>query len=109
MDSRRRCRAATTGPKEHALTDAETKATVPGRRPELEPVSVRSRLLAHLQTWRLYTLFYVGLVGLAGALLADPSGPAWRLAPAWRWPPPGWSGGHYGGGHLRSRSGRRRA
>lgn len=55
------------------------------------------RLLAHLEMWRPYTLCYVGLVGLSGALLADPGTPGWRLLGAWGAPTLGWLAGLYGG------------
>ncbi len=51
-------------------------------------------LLAHLRTWRPYTLWYIGLVGLAGAGLTG-TGEWWRLAAAWAAPTVGWIGGHY--------------
>jgi geranylgeranylglycerol-phosphate geranylgeranyltransferase len=52
-------------------------------------------LRAHVETWRPYTLWYCGLVGLAGAtLFAGPHHP-WRLAAAWAAPTAGWLGGHY--------------
>lgn len=61
---------------------------------------LRTRLLAHVQTWRPYTMLYIGLVGLAGALLSDLSAPAWALAGAWAVPTLGWIGGHYGGDYF---------
>ncbi|MER6142330.1 UbiA family prenyltransferase [Streptomyces sparsogenes] len=54
-----------------------------------------TRLLAHLQTWRPYTLWYPGLVGLAGAALAGGDPPARWLAVAWAAPTLGWVAGHY--------------
>src|SRR6185437_3897082 len=55
---------------------------------------------AHLETWRPYTLWYVGLVGLAGAaLVAGPHHP-WRLLGAWAAPTLGWLGGHYLGDYF---------
>jgi geranylgeranylglycerol-phosphate geranylgeranyltransferase len=50
--------------------------------------------IAHLQTWRPYTLWYVGLLGLGGAGLT-PDAHGWRLAVAWAAPTLGWVGGHY--------------
>ncbi|MFI6763765.1 UbiA family prenyltransferase [Micromonospora sp. NPDC050417] len=50
---------------------------------------------AHAQTWRPYTLWYIGLVGLAGAGLTDGAHPVWRLVVAWGTPTIGWIGGHY--------------
>ena len=64
--------------------------------------------LAHLETWRPYTLGYAGLVSLAGAGLAgltngaagalDP--PGWRLAGAWAVPTLAWLAGLYGGDYF---------
>ncbi len=57
-------------------------------------------LRAHLETWRPYTLWYVGLVGLGGAaLVAGPHHP-WRLLAAWAAPTLGWLGGHYLGDYF---------
>jgi geranylgeranylglycerol-phosphate geranylgeranyltransferase len=57
-------------------------------------------LRAHLETWRPYTMWYVGLVGLAGAgLVAGPHHP-WRLLAAWAAPTAGWLGGHYLGDYF---------
>ncbi len=51
--------------------------------------------MAHVQTWRPYTLWYVGFLGLAGAALSDGSHSGWRLLAAWSTPTLGWLGGHY--------------
>lgn len=51
--------------------------------------------MAHVQTWRPYTLWYVGFLGLAGAGLSDGSHGGWRLLAAWATPTLGWLGGHY--------------
>lgn len=57
-------------------------------------------LRAHVETWRPYTLWYVGLVGLGGAaLVAGPHQP-WRLLGAWAAPTLGWLGGHYLGDYF---------
>jgi|GEM_PF-58196 len=64
------------------------------------PVSVRTRLFAHLETWRPYTACYVGLVGLAGAQLADPGAGSGRSLAAWAIPTLGWIGGLYGGDYF---------
>lgn len=64
------------------------------------PLSVRARLFAHLETWRPYTAFYVGLVGLAGAQLADPGAGFGRSLAAWAIPTLGWIGGLYGGDYF---------
>ncbi|MFE4975563.1 UbiA family prenyltransferase [Kitasatospora sp. NPDC056651] len=62
--------------------------------------SIRTTLFAHLETWRPYTAFYVGLVGLAGALLANPHASAARCLAAWAIPTLGWLGGLYGGDYF---------
>ena len=60
----------------------------------------RGALLAHVQTWRPYTLWYVGLVGIAGAGLAGGQ-LAWSpLLAAWAAPTVGWIGGHYLGDYF---------
>ncbi|MFI0817318.1 UbiA family prenyltransferase [Streptomyces sp. NPDC021098] len=55
---------------------------------------------AHLQTWRPYTLSYPGLVGLAGAALADGSPSAAHLWAAWAAPTLSWIAGHYLGDYF---------
>ncbi|MEJ3653051.1 UbiA family prenyltransferase [Actinomycetes bacterium KLBMP 9759] len=60
---------------------------------------LRGAALAHLQTWRPYTVWYVGLLGLAGAGLAGEHRP-WGLAVAWATPTVGWLGAHYLGDYL---------
>jgi 4-hydroxybenzoate polyprenyltransferase/geranylgeranylglycerol-phosphate geranylgeranyltransferase len=57
-------------------------------------MTVRTAVLAHVQTWRPYTVWYVGLLGLAGAGLAGERRPGWLLV-AWAIPTLGWLGGHY--------------
>ncbi len=57
-------------------------------------IATRAAVLAHVQTWRPYTLWYVGLLGLAGAGLAGEHRPG-RLLVAWATPTLGWLGGHY--------------
>lgn len=57
-------------------------------------------VMAHVETWRPYTLFYVGLVSLAGAVLANGQAPGWRLAGAWAAPTLGWLAGLYGGDYF---------
>lgn len=65
------------------------------------PVGRAKRVLfAHLETWRPYTAFYVGLVGLAGALLAVPHPSPGRCVAAWATPTLGWLGGLYGGDYF---------
>ncbi|GAB3137427.1 hypothetical protein GCM10027290_03140 [Micromonospora sonneratiae] len=55
----------------------------------------RHVLHAHLRTWRPYTLWYIGLVGLAGAGVTAGRHDWWRLVAAWATPTIGWIGGHY--------------
>ncbi|MFK3984768.1 UbiA family prenyltransferase [Micromonospora sp. NPDC050397] len=57
--------------------------------------SWRAALHAHVQTWRPYTLWYVGLLGLAGAGLTGGRHEPWDLLAAWATPTVGWIGGHY--------------
>jgi geranylgeranylglycerol-phosphate geranylgeranyltransferase len=57
-------------------------------------------LRAHVETWRPYTVWYVGLVGLGGAALFDGPHHPWRLAAAWAAPTAGWLGGHYLGDYF---------
>jgi 4-hydroxybenzoate polyprenyltransferase/geranylgeranylglycerol-phosphate geranylgeranyltransferase len=56
---------------------------------------VRAGAIAHLQTWRLYTFWYVGFLGLAGAGLSPGRHDGGRLLAAWAVPTLGWLGGHY--------------
>ncbi|MEO7260110.1 MAG: UbiA family prenyltransferase [Jatrophihabitantaceae bacterium] len=56
---------------------------------------VRAAAIAHLQTWRLYTFWYVGFLGLAGAGLSPGRHEGLRLFAAWAVPTLGWLGGHY--------------
>lgn len=60
----------------------------------------RRTLLAHVETWRPYTLWYIGLVGLGGAALAGGSQQPWRLLAAWAGPTVGWLGAHYLGDYF---------
>ncbi len=57
--------------------------------------AARVAVIAHLQTWRLYTFWYVGFLGLAGAGLSPGSHDGLRLFAAWAVPTLGWLGGHY--------------
>lgn len=65
---------------------------------------VTARIVAHLETWRPYTLAYPGLVGLAGAALAQAAtggeASGWRLLGAWAVPTLGWLAGLYGGDYF---------
>ncbi len=58
------------------------------------------RLHPHVETLRPYTLWYVGLVGLAGAGLAADHRPGWRMVAAWAAPTLGWVAGLYGGDYF---------
>ncbi|WP_316524325.1 UbiA family prenyltransferase [Kitasatospora brasiliensis] len=66
----------------------------------IERPTPRTALFAHLETWRPYTAFYVGLVGLAGALLATPHPSVAGCLAAWAIPTLGWLGGLYGGDYF---------
>ncbi|MFJ2635120.1 UbiA family prenyltransferase [Streptomyces sp. NPDC087422] len=59
----------------------------------------RQVCVAHLQTWRLYTIWYPGLVGLSGACLTGDAAPA-RLVCAWLGPTAAWIAAHYLGDFL---------
>jgi isopropylmalate/homocitrate/citramalate synthase/4-hydroxybenzoate polyprenyltransferase len=59
-----------------------------------------ARLFAHVETWRPYTACYIGLVGLAGAGLANPRAGAAALVAAWSIPTIGWLAGLYGGDYF---------
>lgn len=61
---------------------------------------MRDRVIAHLETWRPYTLGYPGLVTLAGGVLAYPDTSDWRLLGAWAAVTLGWLGGQYGGDYF---------
>ncbi|NGO10411.1 UbiA family prenyltransferase [Streptomyces sp. HC44] len=66
----------------------------------MDRTRVRTVLFAHLETWRPYTAFYIGLVGLAGAVLADQHPSPGRYLAAWATPTLGWLGGLYGGDYF---------
>lgn len=62
--------------------------------------SLRTHVMAHVETWRPYTSLYVGLVGLGGAALSPgPHAPS-RMAAAWAIPTLGWLAGLYGGDYF---------
>ncbi|HEU5333984.1 MAG TPA: UbiA family prenyltransferase [Actinocrinis sp.] len=58
------------------------------------------KLFAHIETWRPYTLCYIGLIGLAGAGLARPSAGVAVLIASWFIPTIGWLAGLYGGDYF---------
>src|SRR5262249_43171150 len=73
---------------------------LPAERAGVRP-PLRAVLLAHAETCRPWTLFYAGLVGLGGALLASgPSPEPCRLAGAWLVATLGWLAGPYGGDYF---------
>jgi isopropylmalate/homocitrate/citramalate synthase/4-hydroxybenzoate polyprenyltransferase len=57
-------------------------------------------LMAHVEIMRPYTVFYVGLTSLAGALLAQDEPDALRLLGAFAAPTLGWLAGLYGGDYF---------
>jgi geranylgeranylglycerol-phosphate geranylgeranyltransferase len=66
----------------------------------MSAIPASARLRAHLETWRPYTLWYPGLVGLAGGAVAAGSLHPWRLAAGWAAPTAGWLGAHYLGDYF---------
>lgn len=61
---------------------------------------IGTTLAAHVRTWRPYTLWYVGLVGLVGAALAADRHVFPRLAAAWLAPTLVWVAAHYLGDYF---------
>jgi isopropylmalate/homocitrate/citramalate synthase/4-hydroxybenzoate polyprenyltransferase len=62
--------------------------------------TIRTTLLAHLETMRPYTTLYVVVVAAAGALLVDPTPSVLRLLAAVAAPWLGWTAGLYGGDYF---------
>ncbi|WP_337822167.1 UbiA family prenyltransferase [Amycolatopsis sp. A1MSW2902] len=58
---------------------------------------MRTRLFAHAEVCRVDTLFYVGPVAVAGALLTGAPVAAWQLVGVWLVPTLGWVASLYGG------------
>jgi len=58
------------------------------------------RLGAHLEACRPDSVFYIGLVGVAGCLLATRHPSGWRLLGAWSAPTFGWLASLYGGDYF---------
>lgn len=58
------------------------------------------KLIAHVRTWRPYTLWYVGLVGLAGHAVATDGRAVAELAAAWAVPTLIWVAAHYLGDYF---------
>ncbi|MFF5496701.1 UbiA family prenyltransferase [Streptomyces aquilus] len=58
------------------------------------------RLVAHVRTWRPYTLWYVGLVGMAGHAVTTDRHPFTELAAAWTVPTLIWVAAHYLGDYF---------
>lgn len=63
-------------------------------------MTVLATLRAHVETWRPYTVWYVGLVGVGGAALVDGTAHPVRLLAAWAAPTAGWLAGHYLGDYF---------
>jgi geranylgeranylglycerol-phosphate geranylgeranyltransferase len=64
-------------------------------------VKVRTKLLAHLEMMRPYTLFYSGTLGFASALfLSEGQAQPWRLVMAFLVPTLGWLAGLYAGDYY---------
>lgn len=64
-------------------------------------MKVRTKLLAHIEMMRPYTLFYSGTLGFAAALfLSEGEAAAWRVALAFLVPTLGWLAGLYAGDYY---------
>lgn len=64
-------------------------------------MKLRTKLLAHVEMMRPYTLFYSGMLGFAAALfLSEGGAPSWRLALAFMVPTLGWLAGLYAGDYY---------
>ncbi|MDQ7807630.1 UbiA family prenyltransferase [Amycolatopsis sp. A133] len=63
-------------------------------------VSFGGKVLAHIETCRPDSSLYVGIVGVAGALLASADPTGWQLAGAWLAPTLGWLASLYGGDYY---------
>src|SRR5690242_10887233 len=63
-------------------------------------LTIRTRLMAHVEAWRLDLSTYAGIVSLGGALLASEHRVTWRLVGAWLAPTLGWLAGLYGGDYF---------
>ncbi|GAA1403759.1 hypothetical protein GCM10009639_49040 [Kitasatospora putterlickiae] len=61
---------------------------------------LRRTLTAHVRTWRPYTLWYIGLVGVAGHAVAAGRHGVAQLAAAWAVPTLIWVAAHYLGDYL---------
>ncbi|WP_162829882.1 UbiA family prenyltransferase [Amycolatopsis palatopharyngis] len=61
---------------------------------------LRDRLLTHLEVGRPDLVFYSGLVGVAGAVLASGTWSGWQLLGAWAAPTFGWFAAMYGGDYF---------
>ncbi|WP_173142136.1 UbiA family prenyltransferase [Kibdelosporangium persicum] len=58
------------------------------------------KVMAHIETCRLDSSFYVGIVGVAGALLAEDDPAVWQLVGVWLVPTLGWLASLYGGDYF---------
>ena len=64
-------------------------------------MKIRTKLLAHVEMMRPYTLFYSGTLGFAAALfLSEGEAAAWRVALAFLVPTLGWLAGLYAGDYY---------
>ncbi|TDD54191.1 ubiquinone biosynthesis protein UbiA [Nonomuraea terrae] len=61
---------------------------------------IRVRFFAHLEACRPDTVFYVGLVGMSGAILTDPGAGPGSLLLAWLVPTLAWIASLYGGDYF---------
>lgn len=62
--------------------------------------TIRAKILAHLEACRPDTIFYVGTVGLSGAILTKPDAPSRLLFFAWLVPTLAWIASLYGGDYF---------
>jgi 4-hydroxybenzoate polyprenyltransferase/geranylgeranylglycerol-phosphate geranylgeranyltransferase len=64
-------------------------------------MKLRTKLLAHLEMMRPYTVFHSGMLGFAAALfLSEGTAPPWRVALSFLVPTLGWVAGLYGGDYF---------
>ena len=64
-------------------------------------VKLKTKLVAHIEMMRPYTLFYSGMLGFASALfISEGSAPTWRLVLAFLVPTLGWLAGLYAGDYY---------
>ncbi len=64
-------------------------------------MKLKTKIVAHIEMMRPYTLFYSGMLGFASALfISEGSAPTWRLALAFLVPTLGWLAGLYAGDYY---------